>query len=50
MDCTLEEELCSSCHVSLAIDKKEYVLSTVMEGEGALPYGKIGSIIAVSSK
>ena len=48
VDCTQEEEVCSSCHISFAIDQDGQVLSTCMEGEGALPYNKISSIIAVS--
>ena len=47
VDCTQEEELCSNCHLSLAIDRDGNVLSTVMEGEGALPYTKMGDIVAV---
>lgn len=47
VDCTLEEELCSSCHISLAVDRTGRVLCTNMEGGGAVPYGKVNSIVKV---
>ena len=49
VDCSVEEELCSSCQVSLAVDVSGHVLSTNVEGTGAIPYKKISSIIMVSA-
>lgn len=47
MDCTQEEELCGSCHISLAVDKEGNVLSTSMSGPGAVPYNQINDVIKV---
>ena len=47
VDCVVEEELCSTCQVSVAVDKDGHVLSTHMEGVGAVPYKEVKSIIQV---
>lgn len=47
VDCTIEEELCSNCQISIAVDQAGHVLSTSMEGVGSIPYGKMSSIIMV---
>lgn len=47
VDCVAEEELCSMCQVSIAVDKDGHVLSTHMEGAGAVPYKEVKSIVQV---
>lgn len=47
VDCSVEEELCSSCQLSVAVDQEGRVLSTSMEGGGAIPYTKVSSILMV---
>lgn len=47
VDCSLEEELCSSCQLMLAVDKHGRILSTSMEGVRGIPYNKINDVIQV---
>ena len=47
VDCNLEEELCSSCRLSLAIDKEGRILSSRTEGVGGIPYTLIEDVIKV---
>lgn len=47
VDCGLEEELCSSIHLRFAVDNSGHVLSTSMEGVGAVPYGQVSTVIKV---
>lgn len=47
VDCTVEEEQCSECHISLAVDKDGHILATSMEGLGGIPYTKINDVIKV---
>ena len=43
----MEEELCSSCRLSLAVDCDGNVLTTTMEGNGGIPYQKLNDVIKV---
>ena len=47
VDCSVEEELCSSCQLSAAVSK-DGILSTSLEGGGGIPYDQLNDIIEVS--
>lgn len=46
VDCSVEEELCSSCQLSVAVSK-DGVLCTSLEGGGGIPYTQMNDIIEV---
>ncbi len=47
VDCSLEEEFCSDCQLSVATSK-DGVLFTSLEGSGGIPYSQLNDVIEVN--
>lgn len=48
MDASHEEEACSTCQLSVAVDTKGKLCGILKEGSGSIPYKQYTAVITVS--